>query len=251
MKILILSDLHIEFEDYQIDISEVDVVVLAGDIHVKEHGYHWAEKNIKNIPVIYVLGNHEFYGKAYPKLVGKLKEEAKGSNIHILEKDAINIDGIEFLGCTLWTDFELFGDPRIAGYECQQVMTDFKKIRLSPKFSKLRSIDVASIHRQSISWLSNELEKADCKNCVVVTHHAPSKQSVPEHYKENIISSAYASNLENIIEKYKPNYWVHGHLHNSSNYSIGETQIICNPRGYSDERNDSFDHKFIIEVQHV
>jgi len=251
MKILILSDLHIEFENYEIDLSGIDVVVLAGDIHVKDNGYKWAAENIKNIPVIYVLGNHEFYGKAYPKLVHQLKEDANGSNVHILEKDTVNIDGINFIGCTLWTDFELLGDPRLAGYECQQVMTDFKKIRVSPKFSKLRSLDVASIHRQSISWLTNELENLDNRYSVVVTHHAPSIKSVPEHYKENIISSAYASNLDGVIEKYNPIYWIHGHLHNSSNYNIGDTKVICNPRGYSDERNPSFDKNLIIEVQHV
>ena len=248
MKILVLSDLHIEFEDYQVNFSGVDVVVLAGDIHVKEYGYRWALENIKNIPVVYVLGNHEYYGKAYPRLVEKLKEESAGSNIHILEKDVVHIDGVNFLGCTLWSDFELLGDPRIAGFECQQVMTDFKKIRLSPKFSKLRSIDVAAIHRQSLSWLRYELEKLNNQVNVVVTHHAPSRKSVLEHYKEDIISSAYASNLESVIEKHNPKYWIHGHLHNSSNYTVGKTQVVCNPRGYSGERNADFDDNFIIEV---
>ena len=166
----------------------------------------------------------------------------------MLEKDVVNINGVNFLGCTLWTDFELLGDPRITGFECQQIMTDFKKIRLSPKFSKLRSIDVASIHRQSISWLSNKLEQLSGGINIVVTHHAPSIKSIPDDYRDNIISSAYASNLEKVIEKYNPIYWIHGHLHNSSNYKIGGTQIICNPRGYTHERNTDFDNKFFIEV---
>lgn len=248
MKILVLSDLHIEFDKFQIDSSSVDVVVLAGDIHVKENGLQWAIDNIKDIPVIYILGNHEFYGKAYPKLIDSLKERASKSNIHILEKDLLTIDSINFLGCTLWTDFELFGDPRIAGFECQQVMTDFKKIRLSPKFSKLRSIDVAVIHRQSIAWLKNELERLDTHTNIVISHHAPSKLSVPREYKEDIISSAYASNLDNIIQKYQPKYWIHGHLHNSSDYLIGETRVVCNPRGYPQERNVAFDSNYIIEI---
>ena len=236
MKALVLSDLHIEFEEYQIDLASVDVVILAGDIHVKDHGVRWAINNIQSIPVIYILGNHEFYGKAYPKLIDSLKEQVNKSNVHILEKDTLTIDGINFLGCTLWTDFELFGDPRIAGFECQQVMTDFKKIRLSPKYS----IDLVSIHRQSISWLSNELEQLANETNIVITHHAPSKKSLPLEYKENIISSAYASNLDKVIQKYNPKYWIHVHLQNSSNYFIGETKVICNPRGYHNERNIYF-----------
>ena len=251
MKILILSDLHIEFDDYKIEYSTIDLVILAGDIHTKDHGLKWALNNIKNIPVIYILGNHEFYGKAYPKLIHSLKESAKNSNVHILEKDVLSIDGVNFLGCTLWTDFELFGDPRIAGFECQQVMTDFKKIRVSPKFSKLRSLDVASIHRQSLAWLCKELDKRRKQTNIVITHHAPSARSLPEQYKNDMVSSAYVSNLDDVLKKYSPSYWIHGHLHNSSNYLVGATQVICNPRGYPNERNSNFKDDYIIEINNV
>lgn len=247
MKILILSDLHIELEDFRIDTNQVDVVILAGNIHIKEKGFKWALNNIKNIPVLYILGNHEFYTKAYPRLVHKLKDLAQNTNIHILERDTIILNGINFLGCTLWTDFELYGDPRIAGYECQQVMTDYKKIRISPNFSKLRSIDVAAIHRRSINWLCSELEDRQNEINIVISHHAPSEKSLPYKYKQDIISSAYVSNLENVIEKYQPRFWIHGHLHNSSNYKIGQTHIICNPRGYLGERNHEFDAELTIE----
>jgi len=232
MKVLVLSDLHVEFEDSTIDTSNVDVVILAGDIHIKKNGVKWINENIQKTPVVYVLGNHEFYGKAYPKLVHDLKKSTIGSNIHILEKDSISVEGVNFLGCTLWTDFELLGDPRIAGYECQQVMTDYKKIRVSPKFSKLRSIDVASIHRQSLTWLCSELESLEGQTNVVVTHHAPSAKSLPEQFKNDIVSSAYASDLEHVILQYSPKYWIHGHLHNSSDYEIGNTRVLCNPKGY-------------------
>lgn len=194
------------------------------------------------------MGNHEFYGSAYSKLVDKLKEESKGSNIHILEKDSVSIDGVNFLGCTLWTDFNLFRDSRNDGYQCQQVMTDYKKIRVSPRFSKIRSIDIFSIHRKSLNWLTNKLSELEGQKNIVVTHHAPSLRSVPDYYKDNVISAAYASNLENVIEKHNPRAWIHGHLHNSSNYKIKETQVVCNPRGYSDERNSEFDDNFILEI---
>jgi hypothetical protein len=107
-------------------------VVLAGDIATKGLGVKWALKHIKDKPVIYVLGNHEFYGKTYPKHIYELKELAENTNIHILEKDVKTVNGVNFIGTTLWTDFEILGDPRIAGYEYQQVMTDYKKIRRLP-----------------------------------------------------------------------------------------------------------------------
>jgi len=247
MRVLVLSDLHIEFEDFHTDTSNVDAVILAGDIHVKEKGFRWAFENIKEIPVLYVLGNHEFYGKAYPRLIHKLKKMAQDCHVHIMENDVININNINFLGCTLWTDFSLLGDPRLSGYECQQAMTDFKKIRIEPRYSKLRSIDVSVIHRKSVQWLDKALERLKGQTNVVVTHHAPSKTSIPDELKEDVISSAYASNLEHLIHKHQPAYWIHGHLHNSSNYTIGNTRILCNPRGYKGERNCDFNEHLTVD----
>jgi Icc-related predicted phosphoesterase len=240
MKIQVLSDLHLEFEDFPYENVGADVVVLAGDIHIKDKGLAWVLSNIKNVPVLYVLGNHEFYGKAYPKHIGDLKEKTKGTNVHILENDVFSIEGINFYGTTLWTDFELFGDPRVTGYECQQIMTDFKKIRVSPRYSKLRSIDVATIHRRSLKWLTSELDKNQGKENIVITHHAPSTLSLPKCFEKEISSASYVSKLDHLIEKYAPLLWIHGHLHNSSNYHVGTCKIICNPKGYPDERNTNF-----------
>ncbi len=251
MKIQILSDLHIEFEDLVLENNDADLVILAGDIHIKEKGIHWAKENIKDKPVLYVLGNHEFYGKAYPKHINSMKKEAEGSNVQVLEQDVVNIGGVNFLGTTLWTNFELHGDPRIAGYECQQVMTDYKKIKVSPKYSKLRSIDVADIHRKSRIWLETELEKLQGETVVVITHHGPSVRSLPDYQRSEMISAAYVSDLENLIKDYSPNYWVHGHLHNSSDYEIEGCRVICNPRGYPEEFNDDFEQGTFIEIESV
>jgi len=248
MKIQVLSDLHIEFDDFEFQKSDSDVVVLAGDIHIKNKGVSWAIENIKDKPVLYVLGNHEFYGSAYPKLVHYLKDIAKGTNIHILEKDTVTIDGVNFFGCTLWTDFDLFGDARITGYECQQVMTDFKKIRLSPKYSKLRSIDAASIHRQSLHWLQSELESHKDEKNLVITHHGPSPASLPNGKEQETSSAAYVSQLEHFMTEFNPNYWIHGHMHNSSDYKVGNCRVICNPRGYPNEKNPDFRQGLTIEL---
>jgi len=248
MKIQILSDLHIEFEDHHYIECNCDVVVLAGDIHVKERGVNWALENIKGTPVIFVLGNHEFYEKTYPKLIDHLKELTQNTKIHILEKDVITISEVNFIGTTLWTDFELLGDPRIAGYECQQVMTGYKKIRKLPGYSKLRSLDTAIYHKQSKDWLETELEQRVGENNVVVTHHGPSMRSEPDYYREDIITSAYVSDLEDLIMRYQPNAWIHGHLHNSSDYVIGSTRILCNPKGYPSEINSEFKSTNVFEI---
>jgi len=248
MKIRLYSDLHIEFEEFNGSSAGADVVVLAGDIDVGIKGIDWAEQQGFDCPVIYVLGNHEYYKHSYPGLIHKVKAHAAGKNIHVLENDSVDIDGIRFHGATLWTDFELFGDPRIAGYECQQVMTDFKKIRKEPSYSKLRSIDVAMIHKNSINWLANSLKQSDCATNVVVTHHAPSLNSVPERYKDEIVTAAYASDLSEFIEEHKPDSWLHGHLHASSNYRMGQCNVVCNPKGYKGEVGLSFDPMFTVEV---
>ena len=248
MKVHVLSDLHVEFEDYQYLHTDCDVVVLAGDIHVKEKGISWALEQIGNKPVIYVLGNHEFYGKTYQKHIKKMKELAAGTNIHILEQDTVTIEGVNFLGCTLWTDFELFGDPRIAGYQCQQIMTDYKKIKKLPNYSKIRSIDTAIFHKHALVWLKKELSGLSGQKNVVVTHHGPSMKSVPDYYKNELTTAAYVSALDDFIQEHSPSYWLHGHLHNSSDYSIGGCRVLCNPKGYPGEENETYNPNFTFTV---
>lgn len=250
MKIKVLSDLHLESGQLENVENDFDVVVLAGDIHTKKNGLLWAKKVFKDIPILYVLGNHEFYGGAYPKLISTLKDEAVGSNVHILENDVVTIDGVNFLGCTLWTDFKLLGhDQRLTGSECQEKMNDYRKIRVTPSYYKLRSLDVAIINQISVRWLEKELKARQDENNIVITHHAPSLKSIPEEYQNDIISSAYASNLDDLIEKYQPSYWIHGHIHESVNYKIGDCSVVSNPRGYKSELNENFDSNFIIELE--
>lgn len=240
MKIQLLSDLHIEFQSYQYPDCDSDIVVLAGDIHTKDQGVKWAIKNILDKPVVYILGNHEYYGKTYPKLVTEVKELARGTNIHILEQDVVTINGINFIGCTLWTDFDLFGSARIAGYYCQTKMTDYKKIKRLPNYSKVRSIDIAIAHKKSKFWLAEELKKRASETNIVVTHHGPSLKSVPPGSHKDMITAAYVSDLEDFIELYQPQLWLHGHLHNSSDYTIGRCRVLCNPKGYAGKENISF-----------
>ncbi|OCQ96024.1 phosphoesterase [Nostoc sp. MBR 210] len=247
MKIHVLSDLHLEFQPFNIPDIDADIVVLAGDINLRERGIKWAIENITNKPVIYVLGNHEYYGSAYPKLVEKLKDYSLGTNVTVLENDLFTIEDVNFLGCSLWTDFKLFGESRIAGAEANYVMNDYKKIRVSPQYSRLRSIDTAIICRKSVNWLKNTLPSLSGKT-VIISHHAPSIKSIPFEYKEDILSAAYASNLDDLVAESKALFWIHGHIHQSLDYQIEQTRIICNPRGYPDEPNNYFNPELSIDI---
>jgi len=248
MKLQLLSDLHIEFKQWEYQPCEADVVILAGDIDVKGRGVDWVLNNIKNVPVLYVFGNHEFYGKAYPKLIEAAKAKVANTNVRILEKDLWRINGINFLGCTFWTDFKLFGNPRAAGYHCQEIMNDYKKIRRSPSFAKMRASDTAAIHADSRKWLSDSLKTLNGQRNVVITHHGPSRQSAPENLPDDLIMAAYVSNLKSFIKEHHPSYWLHGHLHNSAAYRVGSCEVVCNPKGYPDEENSAFNPTMCIEI---
>lgn len=248
MKVQVLSDLHIEFDGFKVNTTGSDVVVLAGDIHVENKGVLWALENIRDKPVIYVLGNHEYYGSAYPQLANSLKKLTRGTNVKILENDTFTFEGVNFLGCTLWTDFELFGDAKLAGNQCQQRMSDYRKISISPNNSKLRSLDVANIHTTSLNWLKKELKLRKDQINIVVTHHGPDTRSLPDINSKNIIDAAYVSRLERILIDYNPDMWLHGHLHNSSDYTVGNCRVVCNPRGYPGGRNPKFNDHLLLEL---
>lgn len=248
MKIQVLSDLHQEFGFSDISFNGTDLVIFAGDTNLGTKGIEWIKTKIKSIPVIYILGNHEYYKGSYPKTLHKIISAAEGTNIHVLENKALELNGITFHGATLWTNFELFGNPRINGSICQEKMNDYKAIRRDPSYSKLRSIDTYNLHQASIRWLANSLDASSTETNIVITHHAPSIRSIPEAYKSDTISSAYASNLEDFVLKYQPNYWIHGHIHQPCKYLIGETTVLCNPYGYINDTDEGFNPELFIEV---
>ncbi|WP_261512714.1 metallophosphoesterase [Chryseobacterium paludis] len=249
MKIQIISDLHQEFGSTELSFDNADVVVLAGDVNLGTKGIEWIKSEIPDKPVIYVLGNHEYYKGSYPKTLNKIKEAAKDSNIYVLEDSYVDIEDIRFHGTTLWTDFSIFGNPVQYGMLCQSKMNDYKKIKRDPSYSKMRTIDIFKIHQFSRMALKENLENSKGLKNIVVTHHAPSIQSVPELYKNDPVTSAYASNLEDFIVEYQPLYWIHGHIHTPCRYKIGNTEIICNPHGYIDEKYNGYEKELIVEIR--
>lgn len=247
MKLHILNDLHIEFEDFDPSATDADVIVLAGDIGVGMKGLHWIENRFPDRPVIYVPGNHEFYHHDIA-LMDEMKAQAP-DNIHVLNDDQVVIHGVRYLGSVLWTDFALFGeaDKFFAMQQARQQMTDFSIIqndcqRFTPE-------DAIKLHKTSRDWLTARLNESFDGKTVVVTHHAPSSRSVHQRYARSLLTPAFASNLENLMDEDRVVLWVHGHMHESFDYEIYGTRVICNPRGYAPmELNPEFKPEFIVEI---
>jgi predicted phosphodiesterase len=243
MKIRIMSDVHTEHRPFMPPPAQSDVVVLAGDIGSEHNGVAWANANFEQ-PIIYVAGNHEFYShgaRAMSHILGAIAScaEREGSHVFFCERRRVDIGGVRFLACTLWTDFAVQGQPHLAMLAARNGLADFhgfiwtttgyegERQEFTPELS-------VAIHRRSVNWLDEELSIPFSGRTVVVTHHAPSLRSSHPQFAGDAINGCFASSLEWLIEKHQPALWIHGHMHSFSDYRIGNTRIVCNPRGYSD-----------------
>lgn len=267
MRIKLVSDLHLEFSDCFIDNNDAcDVLILSGDIMIAEdlhdhlevpsiYSYgSFADLSRKQqrvqrfrdflkrcsfqFPhVVYVAGNHEFYNGKFHAGIGYLRDEcAKFPNVYFLERDTKVIDDVVFVGGTLWTDMNK-GDP-LTMHAIKDMMNDFRIIRNDQReYAKMSPQDVVLRHRQTLEYFKHVLSENKDKKCVVVGHHSPSFQSVSDAYKhETLMNGAYHSSLEEfILDRPQIKLWTHGHTHHCFDYMIGETRIVCNPRGYEND----------------
>lgn len=266
---LILSDLHNEARSSSPTLkvepiqTEADVVVLAGDIHEGVQAPMWARKAFPDKEIVLVAGNHEFYGRFWNRNLRKIREKTAELGIHFLENDAVEIGGIRFLGCTLWTDYCLYGEEkrRESMNAAHTLMTDFRLIKLDRKpgenqdwrqFRVVKLVPQLTLRRhiQSAAWLNEQLALGEPDKTVVVTHHAPLGMSIPEHFQGDKLSPAYASNLNDLVGRSA--LWIHGHIHESMDYMYGKTRVVCNPRGYQtpsgEHLNGLFQPDLIVEI---
>lgn len=259
MRILILSDLHLEIwreraPSIDPDVSKPDVVVLAGDIDIGAKAVPWAAATFPGVPVLYVHGNHEAYGKKLEEVHADILAACHSAgHVHFLNCGEFVLGPVRFLGAALWTDFRLFGDDerQASMRAAEAVMTDYQRIRLAQNgYRKLRAADTAKFHALQKSWLRQKLDEPFDGHTVVISHMAPSMQSVPDQYAHDPVSAAYASRLEDIAEK--ADLWIHGHTHASVDYQIGPCRVVCNPCGYmtraGQAENPQFDPNFVIEL---
>ena len=247
MKLHILSDLHTEFAGFEPPATEVDVVVLAGDIGVGLAGIDWAARQFRTLPVIYVPGNHEYYHHDIG-ITDQLRCAAP-ANIHVLDNDSHEINGVRFLGTTLWTDFSLYGEGEawFSRQKAKRSIDDFTAIRNEGR--RFTPDDSVQLHEVSRAWLIGELGKGFEGKTVIVTHHLPATPSIASRYRNDPLNPAFASRLEDVIETYRPDLWIHGHTHVACDYEIYGTRVVCNPRGYPCESPDrAFRPGLVVEL---
>jgi predicted phosphodiesterase len=259
-RMLLMSDLHIEFGDLAVPKVEADVAVLAGDIHIGPAAARWSGALAARLglPVVQVAGNHEHYdtlfrsGRHFERTIKDLHAEAASGpgRVVFLERETAVVAGIRFIGCTLWTDFELYGDPSEAMAHADLGMTDFHTIAYRPGV-RFTPNDARREFLRARQFLREELAKSFDGPTVVVTHHPPSHRSLASRFKGDLLNAAYASHLDALVDDSQAEAWIHGHTHGSSDYRIGRTRVICNPRGYYDfALNPSFDPGLVVEVHH-
>lgn len=250
-KVRYLSDLHLEFTGYQPDtlapVGE-DLVVLAGDIGSGVEGIRWAQQVFRTCPVVYVLGNHEFFGYDFDALVGEAKACAAGSHVTVLECDAIEIDGLRILGCSLWTDFKLFGAQRqreMMTY-ARPYMADYEEIR-SPRGVGLIPEETLQRCERSHAWLQTVLA-ASRQPTLVVTHHAPSVATVSPRHADALSNAAFHSHFDALIAPPCIG-WIHGHTHHSVQTQVNGVPLVTNQRGYPREPLGAFAWDRLLEIE--
>lgn len=245
---------------------EADICVLAGDICDRFNlSLHWVVNTIaKKMPVVMVLGNHEYFGTSLPRCRREAKFIAKAMGIHLLDDSEVVLDGVRFLGGTLWTDWWLpikgkytDFDPADVRKEAMRLskreFADFAEIyanEVGPNGEIARFVnanDLAKEHERARAFLEEALARDYDGKTVVLTHHAPHPNSVTEEYAVDATTAGYVSDLTELIEENGPDYWIHGHTHTTFRYRVARTEFICNPKGYSRER-PGFDWNLVVDI---
>ena len=242
MKLQFFSDIHLEFGPFEIPQTEADVVIAAGDVGLGSEGVDWLQNARK--PVIYIAGNREFYTHEMLGTVDDITAAAKDTNVHFLDNAAVEIDGVRFLGSTLWTNFD--GGRKEFMAAAQRSMNDY--VQISHDTSDLTPEILLDINTRSRKWLTDALNEPFNGKTVVVTHHAPTYTSWSDTERA-IYKYAYCNDLTELIEASRIALWVHGHIHKTCDYESHGVRVVCNPRGYNGyQRIRGFDAAKVIEI---
>lgn len=248
MKIQLMSDLHFGHKHFKTPklSPKADVLVIAGDTYSDWIKCHKGIENITKgatLPIIFVLGNHDYYGN----LLAETANEFKGffadkKNYFLLEKEKVTIDGVNFIGTTLWTDLDRGRGAAFA----QMNMPDYPYI-LKLENGRAETIvaqDTIDEFDRNVLFLKNNVNKGD----VVITHHMPSFSLVAKQFVGNLLTDAFATNLDDFILDYEPALWLFGHTHIGCDKIIGNTRCVCNPFGYPFEGYKNYKDEFLIEI---
>jgi Icc-related predicted phosphoesterase len=246
MKIQYFSDIHMEFNSKFPNIrDDVDILIIAGDLHnskgiiktLKE-----IDKTIK-IPVIFVPGNHEYYGNQKANVDYQFSELTKNlNNVFILNNKVIYLQGITFIGGTAFWD----GSGGRLSKQVIYTMNDFSTIYdcISNNYGLSWGFESRKFFERSMfeAWLSKT-------PTICVSHNAPTLDSIQPEFRSSELNVCFANDWRHLITQFQPNIWIHGHMHQSIDYMIGETRILCNPYGYeTGEINKTFNPNEVIEI---
>ncbi len=253
MRLAVLSDLHLSVADMPVPALDCDLVILAGDIARPQQAIEWARQFPQ--PVIYVPGNHEYYGGSLAGTQDALLRLSADSRIHVLDRSELRLGGVRFLGCTLWTDFRLEPDEKRQEELMAQAslfIRDFSRIKLSDEAEQLFTPAASrQLFDQSVAWLESRFAEPFAGPTVVISHHAPSPGSIHPKYAGSPVNLAFISDLDAQLSRWQPSLWIHGHVHDSFDYRIHDTRVLCNPRGYARTgvpENPAFDPQLVVSV---
>lgn len=243
MKALVLSDLHLEFEPFQPPTLDVDLVILAGDIHKGIKGVKWANDHF-SVPVLYVPGNHEYYSGHIDYTLEKMRAaSANHAQVHVLDRDSVVLGNIRFLGATCWTDYTSGSDVSRAMAVARDCMNDFKLIRAEGRYRKLRPDDLVSRNHLAREWLAELLAVPFDGKTVVISHHCP-LPNVAGGDGDGALAASYTNNWPSLVDQC--DFWVFGHTHHPIDVTLGNCRLISNPKGYPCETT-GFEPAKIIE----
>lgn len=260
-RVHIASDFHLESLGFINNISEpdCDFTILAGDISpisTNPKSIKWLKEKYTK-PVIYVPGNHEYY--TYPFSMDDVEDsirifiaETNASNIIFLQNEVTYINGIRIIGCTLWTDYNLYDTREKSMAYARRCMNDYYFISAQERGKFVTPEILLDKHNESVEFLIKELSTPYEGKTIVVTHHCPAPGSIHPMYEGDALNPAFTSDLSNLILSLEPDYWIHGHTHSSFDYYLGKTRIICNPLGYQSRsgkmENVNFKKDLVIDV---
>ena len=248
MKLQIASDLHLEYApDWELPAGDADVLVLAGDVGTQTLGLDAFRARARQQPVLYVPGNHEYYCGNFRRTAAALRDRARQWGLLLLDGDAVVLDGVRFLGATLWTDFALFGPAQRpeALRRAQAVIPDYHVISTDEGW--LTPERIWALHRAAVAWLRDRLAEPFAGPTVVITHHAPHPGSLHPRFARHPLSPAFVSDLEALLGGAQ--LWIHGHTHDAFDYPVADTRIVCNPRGYDPfALNPGFNPALVVAV---
>jgi Icc-related predicted phosphoesterase len=254
MKIALMSDLHLSVQPMLAPTVNADVLVLAGDLHRPGGAIEWA-RQFGDTPTLFIAGNHEFYGGDLAGTVRDLRQHAEGTAVRVLEHDVWLHGGVRFLGCTLWSDYRLYDSAQQREQGLQQasaMVRDFSRIRVAPDFEDKFTPAVAQLlFDDAVAWLERQFAVAHDGPTVVVTHFAPARGSIAKQFAGSPLNACFVSDLEAQIQRWQPELWLHGHVHDSFDYRLGKTRVVANPRGYAPGgvvENKTFDPALVIEL---